>query len=143
MRVEVMFPVSPYTKCVSVLLVPPDVLLTNAPMIELRVMAVDANNVEAMMLLRRVCTAKTPFFSLSLMMLRTHDCLLRWFTPMTVFSGLNFTIYHRYAWYTAKSKIPSGTSTMSRNLDSQAISTSPALRPHLRILKKTWKTKPA
>lgn len=66
MRVEVMFPVSPYTKCVSVLLVPPDVLLTNAPMIELRVMAVDANNVEAMMLLRRVCTAKTPFFSLSL-----------------------------------------------------------------------------
>lgn len=58
-------PVSPYTKFWSVLLEPPEALLTKAPMMELRVMAVDARSVEAMMLLRSVCTAKTPFFKLS------------------------------------------------------------------------------
>lgn len=39
-----------------------DELLTNTPIRELRVIAVVAKSVDAMMLLRIVCTVKTPFF---------------------------------------------------------------------------------
>jgi hypothetical protein len=75
LRVDAMLLLSPYTKSFSVLLEPPDVLLTKAPMMELRVMAVDASNVEAKMLLRRVCTARMPFFKLSCRFIKTANPL--------------------------------------------------------------------
>ena len=57
-RVGVLFP---YRSC-DVLLAELVVLLTNTPISELRVIAVVAKRVDAMMLLRIVWTAKTPFF---------------------------------------------------------------------------------
>jgi len=79
---------------------------------ELSVMATEASTVEAMMLLRIVCTASTACFPEgSSMMWRTQMRRLMALMPMTVVSGRRRMRRSSQRWYPSITARPSGTST--------------------------------
>jgi len=87
LRITIVLPLSPYTKLASGFFSPALVLLTRPPMMELKVIDVEASNVDAMMLFRNVCTANIPFLAPSVIIVCTQTLLLRWLTPTMVVSG--------------------------------------------------------